>query len=96
MEERGTFSVRGGLVDVFPTTGREPIRIEFFGDEIERLSAFSVFTQRSLRELDAAAVYPAGEPMELEQRWGAEDGRAGRAHRAGRARPRAGGQRRAC
>jgi transcription-repair coupling factor (superfamily II helicase) len=73
VEERGTFSVRGGLIDVFPTTGREPIRIEFFGDEIERLSAFSVFTQRSLRELDAAEVYPAGEPMELEQRWGAED-----------------------
>ncbi|MDX6545141.1 MAG: hypothetical protein QOG02_915, partial [Gaiellales bacterium] len=73
VEERGTFSVRGGLIDVFPTTGREPIRIEFFGDEIERLSAFSVFTQRSLRELEAAEVYPAGEPMELEQRWGAED-----------------------
>ena len=54
VEERGTFSVRGGIVDVFPTTGREPIRAEFFGDEIERLSAFSAFTQRSLHELDRA------------------------------------------
>ena len=52
VEERGEVSVRGGLVDVFPTTGREPLRIELFGDEVERLSAFSVFTQRSLRELD--------------------------------------------
>src|SRR4051794_23055282 len=46
VEERGEVSVRGGLVDVFPTTGAEPLRAEFFGDEIERLSAFSVFTQR--------------------------------------------------
>src|SRR6478736_2830582 len=62
VEERGSFSVRGGIVDVFPTTGREPIRAEFFGDEIERLSAFSAFTQRSLHELDRAVVYPAAEP----------------------------------
>src|SRR3954447_2426962 len=61
VEERGEVSVRGGLVDVFPTTGREPLRVEFFGDEVERLSAFSAFTQRSLRELDRAVVHPAGD-----------------------------------
>src|SRR5215210_458473 len=37
VEERGQFAVRGGLVDVFPTTGREPLRIELFGDEIEQI-----------------------------------------------------------
>jgi transcription-repair coupling factor (superfamily II helicase) len=73
VEERGTFSVRGGIVDVFPTTGREPIRAEFFGDEIERLSSFSAFTQRSLRELERAVVYPAAEPDDLEARWGADE-----------------------
>jgi transcription-repair coupling factor (superfamily II helicase) len=73
VEERGSFSVRGGIIDVFPTTGREPIRAEFFGDEIERLSAFSAFTQRSLHELDRAVVYPAAEPGDLEQEWGAEE-----------------------
>jgi transcription-repair coupling factor (superfamily II helicase) len=73
VEERGSFSVRGGLVDVFPTTGREPIRAEFFGDEIERLSAFSVFTQRSLRELEDVVVEPAAEPMDVEERWGADE-----------------------
>ena len=41
VDERGQFAVRGGLVDVFPTTGREPLRIEFFGDEIEAIRAFS-------------------------------------------------------
>ena len=73
VEERGTFSVRGGLIDVFPTTGREPVRAEFFGDEVERLSAFSAFTQRSLRELDRTVLHPAAEPDQLEQRWGAEE-----------------------
>ncbi len=61
VEERGQFSVRGGLVDVFPTTGREPVRVEFFGDQVERLSAFSVFTQRSLRDLHHTLIHPAAE-----------------------------------
>ena len=60
-EERGHFAVRGGLVDVFPTTGREPLRVEFFGDEIEGIRAFSPFTQRALRPVDRAIVYPAVE-----------------------------------
>src|SRR5439155_4892973 len=55
------FAVRGGIVDIFPTTGREPLRIEFFGDEIEGIRSFSPFTQRALRPLDEAAVYPAAE-----------------------------------
>jgi len=61
VEERGQFAVRGGLVDVFPTTGREPLRIELFGDEIEAIRAFSAFTQRALRPVDQATVYPAAE-----------------------------------
>jgi transcription-repair coupling factor (superfamily II helicase) len=61
VEERGQFAVRGGLVDVFPTTGREPLRIEFFGDEIEQIRAFSPFTQRALRQLEGATIYPAAE-----------------------------------
>jgi transcription-repair coupling factor (superfamily II helicase) len=61
VEERGQFAVRGGLVDVFPTTGREPLRIELFGDEIEQIRAFSPFTQRALRQLERATVYPAAE-----------------------------------
>src|SRR5438874_6119087 len=61
VEERGHFAVRGGLVDVFPTTGREPLRIELFGDEIEQIRAFSPFTQRALRQVDEATIYPAAE-----------------------------------
>jgi transcription-repair coupling factor (superfamily II helicase) len=61
VQERGRFAVRGGLIDVFPTTGREPLRIEFFGDEIEAVRAFSPFTQRALHEVERAVVYPAAE-----------------------------------
>jgi len=61
VEERGHFAVRGGLVDVFPTTGREPLRIELFGDEIEQIRVFSPFTQRALRQVEEATVYPAAE-----------------------------------
>jgi transcription-repair coupling factor (superfamily II helicase) len=61
VQERGQFAVRGGLIDVFPTTGREPLRIELFGDEIEAVRAFSPFTQRALHDVDGAVVYPAAE-----------------------------------
>jgi transcription-repair coupling factor (superfamily II helicase) len=61
VEERGQFAVRGDLIDVFPTTGREPLRIEFFGDEVESVRAFSPFTQRTLHPVEDATIYPAAE-----------------------------------
>jgi transcription-repair coupling factor (superfamily II helicase) len=61
VDERGQIAVRGGLVDVFPSTGREPLRIELFGDEIEQVRAFSPFTQRALRPVDEVVVQPARE-----------------------------------
>src|SRR5947208_7495146 len=66
-EERGQVAVRGGLVDVFPTTGREPVRIEFFGDEIEQVRAFSAFTQRALHDVPVEFVYPAAERIPGEE-----------------------------
>jgi transcription-repair coupling factor (superfamily II helicase) len=84
VEERGQFAVRGGLVDVFPTTGREPFRIELFGDEIEQIRAFSPFTQRALRNVDGATVYPAGERLRelVELDLGPEEGEEERAPEA--------------
>ncbi len=61
VDSRGQISVRGDVVDVFPTTGREPIRIELFGDEVERVSVYSSLTQRSLRTLERAVLHPARE-----------------------------------
>ena len=61
VDERGQFAVRGGLLDVFPSTGREPLRIDLFGEEIEAIRAFSPYTQRTLGEVDEATIYPAAE-----------------------------------
>src|SRR5881396_841222 len=61
VDDRGQFAVRGGIVDVFPTTGREPLRVEFFGDEIESIRAFSPFTQRALHPVTEAQLYASAE-----------------------------------
>ncbi len=62
VEDAGDFSVRGGIIDVFPATEAHPVRVEFWGDEVESLRRFSVFTQRSLGPVDAVLVYAAAEP----------------------------------
>ena len=50
VERRGEFAVRGGIVDVFAPTDPHPVRLEFFGDEVESIRQFSVADQRSLSE----------------------------------------------
>ncbi|WP_291280298.1 transcription-repair coupling factor [Galactobacter sp.] len=51
---RGEFAVRGGIIDVFPPTEDHPVRIDFFGDEVDTITPFSVGDQRSLTGEDAA------------------------------------------
>jgi transcription-repair coupling factor (superfamily II helicase) len=48
VEKRGEFAVRGGIVDVFPPTEEHPLRVEFWGDDVEEIRSFSVADQRSL------------------------------------------------
>lgn len=48
VSRRGEFAVRGGILDVFPPTAPHPYRVEFFGDEVDEMRAFSVADQRSL------------------------------------------------
>ncbi|HEV7211881.1 MAG TPA: transcription-repair coupling factor, partial [Blastococcus sp.] len=50
VEKRGEFAVRGGLLDVFPPTEPHPVRVEFWGDEVDELRYFSAADQRSLDE----------------------------------------------
>jgi len=61
--EPGTFSRRGGILDVFPAGDDRPARIEFFGDEIETIRRFDPATQRSVQNLEAVAVPPALESL---------------------------------
>ena len=57
----GEFSVRGCIVDVNCFLYPHPIRIEFFGDEIESIRSFDIFTQRSVENMDRVTLYPMGE-----------------------------------
>ncbi len=63
VDDRGQVAVRGDIVDVFPSTGQTPVRIELFGDEVERISTYSLFTQRSLEPLHHTVLYPAAERL---------------------------------
>ena len=75
VDDRGQFAVRGGLIDVFPTTGREPFRIEFFGDEVESIRAFSPFTQRALHPVEECTIFPAAERrLDLVEEWHGDEG----------------------
>ena len=57
--QRGMFRVRGDVVDVFPPYAENPLRIEFFGDEVESISEVSNVTGEVLREFDAIPIWPA-------------------------------------
>ena len=60
--KRGEFAVRGGILDIFPTTSSHAIRLEFFGDELEQMREFSVADQRSLDgRPNELTIYPARE-----------------------------------
>ena len=65
VEEPGQFSHRGGIVDLFPVTLPRPVRIEFFGDEIESLRTFDQASQRSLNPIDSFVIGPAREALPL-------------------------------
>ncbi|NNF38441.1 MAG: transcription-repair coupling factor, partial [Gemmatimonadetes bacterium] len=58
VEEVGQFAVRGGIVDLFSFGSPEPIRVEFWGDEVESLRTFDVLDQRSTGALDEVHVLP--------------------------------------
>jgi transcription-repair coupling factor (superfamily II helicase) len=57
VERRGEFAVRGGIVDVFPPTEEHPLRVEFWGDTVERIRPFAVADQRSLRDADRDVLW---------------------------------------
>lgn len=54
---RGEFAVRGDILDVFPSTEEVPLRCEFFGDELESIRSFDLYTQRSVADLKSLKIY---------------------------------------
>lgn len=60
--EKGQYSLRGFILDIYPSTALTPYRVEFFGDEVEEVRDFDVDSQRSRGEAEGFAVLPAREP----------------------------------
>ncbi|TRZ53702.1 transcription-repair coupling factor [bacterium] len=56
VEEVGDYSVRGGIIDLFPEHSDAPLRLEFFGETIESIREFDITTQRSIRELEEVTI----------------------------------------
>ena len=74
VEHRGEMAVRGSIVDVFPSTALSPVRIDLWGDEVDRLTEFSVADQRSVTDLDEVVVFGCRELLpspEVRERAGA-------------------------
>ena len=68
VEMVGEYSVRGGMVDIFPPEAARPIRIEFFGDTIDSLRRFDIATQRSVAKVESVLILPLVEfprPVEI-------------------------------
>ncbi|MCQ2455413.1 MAG: transcription-repair coupling factor [Clostridia bacterium] len=60
-EAKGQFSVRGGIIDIFPVNRKMPVRIELWGDEIDSISEYDALTQRRTDAIGGFSVYPASE-----------------------------------
>ncbi len=60
-EHRGEFARRGAIVDIFPSTMDEPIRVDMWGDEVDRLTHYTVADQRSTNDVTSAHIFPARE-----------------------------------
>ncbi len=61
VEARGEFSVRGGIIDLFPAQSDEPVRLDFWGDNLEDARVFGVSSQRSVEKVEQFTAYPARE-----------------------------------
>ena len=61
VEMPGQFSIRGGIIDIYPLTDENPIRIELFDDEIDTIRVFDAMSQRSIENLESVKIYPARE-----------------------------------
>jgi transcription-repair coupling factor (superfamily II helicase) len=62
VDEHGEFSVRGGILDVYPAGETSPVRVEFIGDSVESIRRFDPGTQRSIETLDQFQIVPVREP----------------------------------
>ena len=63
VSERGEFAIRGGVIDVYPPTAEEPVRLDLFGDTLESIRGFDPETQRSTKQLKEVSLLPVSEAL---------------------------------
>jgi transcription-repair coupling factor (superfamily II helicase) len=63
VSEKGEFAIRGGVIDVFPPSADEPVRLDLFGDTLESIRAFDPATQRSTKQLKEVSLLPVSEAL---------------------------------
>ena len=63
VSERGEFAIRGGVIDVYPPTADEPVRLDLFGDTLESIRGFDPETQRSTKQLKEVSLLPVSEAL---------------------------------
>ncbi|WP_392485999.1 transcription-repair coupling factor [Haloimpatiens sp. FM7315] len=61
VDGKGQFSLRGGIIDIYPPTAMLPYRIELYGDEIDSIRTFNIETQRSIEKVMSVEIFPAKE-----------------------------------
>ncbi len=66
-EEPGQYAIRGGIIDIYPLTEENPIRIELWGDEIDSIREYDAMSQRSIEKLDKVSIYPATDLVTSEE-----------------------------
>lgn len=67
VETMGQFALRGGILDIFPLTEENPVRIEMWGDEIDTIRTFDTESQKSIESIDGITIYPACELVLTEE-----------------------------
>ncbi|MBP3451670.1 MAG: DEAD/DEAH box helicase, partial [Agathobacter sp.] len=67
VETMGQFALRGGILDIFPLTEENPVRIEMWGDEIDTIRTFDTESQKSIESIDEITIYPACELVLTEE-----------------------------
>ncbi len=65
--DRGEFSVRGEVIDIFDATGENPVRIDFIGDETEKIFSYDVSSNKMIKNLNKVSLFPNINPWEIEE-----------------------------
>ncbi|GAG67224.1 unnamed protein product [marine sediment metagenome] len=65
--DRGEFSIRGEVIDIYDIAGENPARIDFFGDEAEKIYFYDISSQKLIKKLDKISIFPNTNPWKMKE-----------------------------